>query len=96
MLATWQFLASLPTQDIFYAKILYDKETTAYLNRNNFPLYIAAAVDAAKFKTPSMANYGSAEGQVQSSTMLGNIVQGYLTHRLSLSTTAVINEFALI
>jgi hypothetical protein len=95
MMAAWEFLASLPPQDVYYAKILYDKEATACLNRNNFPLNIAAAVSAAKFETPSMANYRGAEGKIQRSTLLGNIVQSYLTRRLSLAPKSMINELAL-
>jgi hypothetical protein len=45
----------------FFAKILYDKETTACLNTGNSPLHIAAATAAARFETPSKANYRGAE-----------------------------------
>jgi len=38
-----------------------------------------------------MANYKGAVGQAQSSELLGTIVHGYLTMRLSLTKTAVIN-----
>jgi hypothetical protein len=56
--AAWEFLASLEEHERFFAKILYDKETTACLNRGNFQLHIAAvAAAAARFETPSMANY---------------------------------------
>ena len=72
-------------------KILYDKETTACLNRGNFPLHIAAA----RFETPSMANYRGAEGQARSSELLGNNVSGYLSMRLSVKKTAVINASAI-
>ena len=47
MTAVWEFLALLEEHERFFAKILYDKETTACLNRGNFPLHIAAAVAAA-------------------------------------------------
>ena len=75
--AAWEFLAFLEEHERFFAKILYDKETTACLNRGNFPLHIAAAIAAAaRFETPSMANYRGAEGQAQSSELLGTIVHG--------------------
>jgi hypothetical protein len=95
MVAAWEFLASLPPREVYYAKILYDKEVTAFLNRNNFPLHTAAAVAADKFETPTMANYRGAKSQIQSSTLVGNIVQSYLTRRLSLAPKAMINEIAL-
>jgi len=91
MSAAWEFLASLEEHERFFAKILYGKEAPACLNRGNFPLHIAAAVAAATFETPSMANYRGAEGKAQSSELLGTIVHGYLTMRLSLTKTAVIN-----
>jgi hypothetical protein len=94
MLAAWQILASLPPHEVYYAKIFYDKEQTACLNRNNFPLHTAAAVAAAKFETPSMINYRGAEGQIQSSTMLGAIVNKYLHSRLNVSLYALINDWA--
>ena len=95
MTAIWEFLALLEEHERFFAKILYDKETTACLNRGNFPLHIAAAVDAAPFETPSMANYRGAEGQAQNSELLGNNVSGYLSMRLSVKKTAVINASAI-
>jgi hypothetical protein len=88
MLAAWEFLASLPHHEAYFAKILYDKEATACLNRNNFPLHISAAVAAARFETPSMVNYRGTESQIQSSVLVGNIVTQYLTRRLNLSTRA--------
>jgi hypothetical protein len=95
MLAAWRFLASLPEHGVYYDKILHDKEATACLNRNKFPLHIAAAVSNARFELPAMLNYRGAKTQVQSSTLLGNIIHGYLTKRLSLATRAVINESLL-
>jgi hypothetical protein len=77
------------------AKILYDKEANACLNGGNFPLHIAANVAAAGFETPSMANYRGAESQAHSSELLGTIVHGYLTMRLTLNKTAVINAAAI-
>jgi hypothetical protein len=67
MAAAWEFLASLEEHERFFAKILYDKEATACVNRDNFPLHIAAALAAARIEAPSMANYRGAEGQAQSS-----------------------------
>jgi hypothetical protein len=63
MAAAWEFLSSLEERERFFAKILYDKEATACLNRGNFPLHIAAA----RIETQSMANYRGAEGQAQRS-----------------------------
>ena len=94
MLAAWQFLASLQPHEVYYAKILFDKEQTACLNRNNFPLHTAAAVAAAKFETPSMINYRGTEGQIQSSTLLGTIVENYLKIRLRGAPFALINDWA--
>jgi hypothetical protein len=95
MFAAWEFLASLPPHEAYFAKILYDKEATACLNHNNFPLHISAAVAAARFETPSMVNYRGTESQIQSSVLVGNIVIQYLTRRLNLSTHALINNSAL-
>ena len=81
--AAWEFLASLEEHERFFDKILYDKETTACLNRGNFPLHIAAPAATDRFETPSIANYRGAEGQAQSSELLGTIVHGYLIMRLS-------------
>jgi hypothetical protein len=94
MLAAWKYLASLAPADVYFAKILYKKEETACLNRNNFPLHISAAVAAARFEIPSMIHYRGAESQIQSSTIIGNIVNLYLTHRLRLAPRAMINEMA--
>jgi hypothetical protein len=33
MMAAWEYLASLPPHEVWFAKILYDKEATACLNR---------------------------------------------------------------
>jgi hypothetical protein len=94
MMAAWAYLASLHPTEVYYAKILFSKEETACLNRNNFPLHIPAAVAAARFETPSMQNYRGTETQIQSSTLLGNIVRVYLTKRLGLAPRAMINEMA--
>jgi hypothetical protein len=91
----WRFLSSLPMHEVYFAKILHDKDETACLNRNNSPLHIAAAVSAARFETPSVVHYRGADGQIQSSTVLSNIVQTYLTRRLRLAPKAMINEIAL-
>jgi hypothetical protein len=56
MKAAWNYLASLPEHERYFAKILYDKEATACLSRINFPLHNEAAVAAAQFETPSMQN----------------------------------------
>lgn len=94
MNAAWNYLASLPEHERYFAKILYDKEATACLNRVNFPLHIAAAVAAAQFETPSMQYYRGADPQAQSSETLGGIVKTYLTRRLSFAPQAVINANA--
>jgi hypothetical protein len=96
MLAVWGFVASLPPHEVYFAKILYDKEATACLTRNNFPLHIAAAVAAARFENPSMINYRGAEGQIQSTTILGTIVQTYLSRRLRLAPHAMMNVVLVI
>jgi hypothetical protein len=95
MTESWRFLSSLPAHEVYFAKILHDKEAAACLSRNNFPFHIAAAVSAARFETPPMVHYRGAEGQIQSSTMLSNILQMYLTRRLRLAPKAVISEIAL-
>ena len=94
MVAAWEFLASLPPQDVYFAKILYDKETTACLNRNNFPLHTAAAVAAAKFESPTLVNYRGAEGPAQTTTAIGVIVTAYLDRRMKLSEPAMMNRYA--
>jgi hypothetical protein len=92
--AAWEFLASLPEHEVFYAKILYDKESTACLNRINFPLHIAAATAAAKFEIPSMAFYRGPDTKIQSINALATIVNTYLSRRLTLAPKAMINQLA--
>jgi len=94
MNAAWNYLASLPEHERYFAKILYDKEATACLNRVNFPLHIAAAVAAAQFETPSMQNYRGADVQAQTSETLGTIVRTYLNRRLEITPHAVLNAHA--
>jgi hypothetical protein len=75
-------------------KILYDKEATACLNWNNFPLHTTAAIAAAKFESPTLFNYRGAEGQAQTSTAMAGIVDAYLNRRMKLSDPAMMNRFA--
>jgi hypothetical protein len=93
MREAWRFLSSLPAHEVYFAKILYDKEKTACLNSSNFPLHVAAAVAAARFDNPSMVHYRGPEVQTQCSAMLSSMVQEYLTRRgLRLPPKAMINE----
>lgn len=41
MTAAWEFLASLEKHESVFAKIPYDKEATACLNRGNFTLHMS-------------------------------------------------------
>jgi hypothetical protein len=50
----WAYLVSLDPGDRYFAKILYTKDETAALNRNNFSLLAIAAVAAALTDTPSI------------------------------------------
>jgi hypothetical protein len=93
MHAAWQFLAQLAPHEVYYAKILYDKEQTACLNRNNFPLHIAAAVAAAKIESPTMANYRWAESNFQSS-VITTIVTEYISRKMNLAGHSLLNDQA--
>jgi hypothetical protein len=53
----WNYLSSLNPGERYFAKILYNKDETAALNRNNFSLLATAAVAAAQFEIPSMQFY---------------------------------------
>jgi len=80
----WEYLASLPAGERFFAKILYDKNATAALNRQNFHLLANAAVAAAQFDTPSMRFYKG--GNVTSTSgALADVVNRYLSLRMNLS-----------
>jgi hypothetical protein len=88
MMAAWKYLASLSPHEVYYAMLLFPKEETACLNRNNFPLYVAAALAAARFDNPSVVNYRGAETQSRSEIYVENIVAYYLPRRLALQRRA--------
>jgi hypothetical protein len=44
----WTFLASLDPSERYFAKLLYNKDQTAPVNRNNFSLLATAAIAAAQ------------------------------------------------
>ena len=92
MLGAWKYLSSLKPHEVYYAKILFDKEETACLNRNHFPLHTAAAVGAARLETPSKANYRGSEGQAQSTSTITTIVTTYLNRRLGIAPMGFISE----
>jgi hypothetical protein len=95
MMAAREFLASLPPEDVYYAKILYDRWTTACLDGKYFPLYVAAAVAAAKFEKHYVTTYRGAEGQSMSSILVEEIVKSHLAQKLSRAPIAMINELAV-
>jgi hypothetical protein len=84
----WHYLSSLEPGERYFAKILYTKDETAALNRNNFSLLATAAISAAKFGIPSMQFYrgGNITG---TSGALDTVVTQYLNMRLNLSYYAI-------
>jgi hypothetical protein len=96
MTAAWEYLATLQGHNMYFCKILETKESTACLNRNNFPLHIAAAVAAAKFESPSMVNYRGSDISTRAVNLVGSIVHTYLNRRIKLSATAMINECSVL
>jgi len=87
----WEFLASLPAGERFFAKILYDKSETAALNRQNFHLLANAAVSAAQFETPSMRFYRGGNVTATSGA-LADVVNKYLAMRLNLASTSIVQS----
>jgi hypothetical protein len=53
----WAHLVSLDPGKRYFAKILYTKDETAALSRNNFSLLAAPAITPAQVETPSMQFY---------------------------------------
>jgi len=85
----WEFLASLDPGERFFAKILYDKNTTAPLNRQNFSLLATAAIAAAQFETPSMQYYKGGN-VIGTSGTLASLVRQYLSVRTNIAMHSVI------
>ena len=52
----WNFCHLSPGER-YFAKLLFSKDETAALNRNNFQHLATAAIAAAQFETPSMRFY---------------------------------------
>lgn len=77
----WTWLGTLPTSERYYAKILYPKENTRLLQRNNFGHLVSVATAIACFSNPSMANYRGGQ-QDKVSAQLIAAVNTYLTRRL--------------
>jgi len=84
----WTFLSSLSPGERYFAKLLFSKDETAALNRNNFQLLATAAIAAAQFETPSMRFYkgGNVTGAIGS---LVETVKQYLNLRMNLSYCAI-------
>ncbi|QQM16273.1 hypothetical protein 3 [Jimsystermes virus] len=90
----WSYLSSLQPGDRYFAKLLYNKDATAPLNRNNFSLLATAAITAAQFETPSMRFYqgGNVTG---TSGALSESVKQYLNLRMNLTYCAIMeSDFA--
>jgi hypothetical protein len=87
----WVYLASLDPGERFFAKILYNRDQTAPLNRNHFQLLATAAIAAAQFETPSMRFYqgGNVTG---ASGSLSEIVRQYLNFRMNLAYYSIIAQ----
>lgn len=83
-----EYLNSIEPDLRFFVKLLHDKNETAVLNRQNFPLLAAAAVAAAQFETPSMKNYRGGSDTVTSGAIT-EVVRRYLSLRMNLSHIAI-------
>lgn len=77
-----QYLASLPPDEMMYARILYSKDETVMLNRNRFNTYSTVAIAAAQFESSTYDNYFISEHASQ--VQLARLVKGYLAHRARL------------
>jgi hypothetical protein len=95
MNAAWKYLANFEEYEMYYCKILQPNESTACLNRNNFPLHIAAAVAAAKYETPSIPYYRGSNVSNKAVTLVNKIVQTYMESRSSLAGISMINATAM-
>uniref|UniRef100_A0AAT9JFM3 Nucleocapsid protein n=1 Tax=Macrotermes bellicosus lispivirus 1 TaxID=3133480 RepID=A0AAT9JFM3_9MONO len=87
----WTYLASLDPGERYFAKLLYNKDQTAALNRNNFSLLATAAIAAAQCEIPSMRFYRG--GNVTGTTgALVETVKQYLNLRLNLSYLSIMQS----
>lgn len=87
----WTYLASLEPGERYFVKILYNRDQTASLNRNNFSLLATAAIAAAQCEIPSMRFYRG--GNVTGTTgALVETVKQYLNLRLNLSYVSIMQS----
>ncbi|UUW06596.1 VP5 [Cat Tien Hospitalitermes Lispi-like virus] len=87
----WAFLASLTPGERYFVKILYNKDETAPLNRNNFQLLATAAIAAAQFETPSMRFYQGGNVTATSGSIVETVRQ-YLSLRMNLSYFSIMQS----
>lgn len=78
MSQAWEYLATIPQDERYYVKLLRPKSETDLLNRNNFLMHNAAALAAAKFESPTMAN------MKMTLTDAGEKIAGAVTQYLSI------------
>jgi len=91
MNAAWEFLASLDPGNRYFAKLLFTKDATAVLNRNNFSLLATAAIAAAQFEIPSMRFYRG--GNITGTTgAIAEVVKQYLSLRMNLAYYGVMKS----
>jgi hypothetical protein len=80
----WNYLSSLDPGERYFAKILYNKDQTAALNRNNFSLLATAADAAAHFEIPSMQFYRGGNLSRTSGALVETVKQ-YLNLKMNLA-----------
>ena len=91
MNTAWAYLASLEPGERYFAKILYNKDETAPLNRNNFTLLFSAAIAAAQFEIPSMRFFQG--GNVTATTgIVAETVKSYLSLRINITHLAIMQS----
>lgn len=86
----WNYLASVPPDERYFVKLLRPKSETDVLNRNSFLLHNAAALAAAKFESPTMANLKMT--LTDAGEKISGTVTQYLTIRQRNGLLAVANK----
>jgi hypothetical protein len=89
--AAMEFLSKIPSSERMHVKLLYPRDQTGILNRNNFPLLAAAATVVARYENPSFRFYpGAAEDTL--GTSLKGVIINYLSSRVNMAPIAMSNS----
>jgi hypothetical protein len=89
--AAMEFLFKIPSSERMYVKLLYPRDQTGILNRNNFPLLAATAIVVARYENPSFRFY-RAEAEDTLGTSLKGVITNYLSFRVNMAPIAMSNS----